>query len=92
VVSTVFDIYLPVATEPSKSISMLTLLWLPEGVIIEAGLAREETALKQIEKRVHFKCFAMAMAPLACFFTPFYPNTEFGYLYYHFSTIHVHHS
>jgi hypothetical protein len=29
---------------------MFTLLWLPEGVIIDAGLAREETALKQIEK------------------------------------------
>jgi hypothetical protein len=26
---------------------MFTLLWLPEGVIIDAGLAREETALKQ---------------------------------------------
>jgi hypothetical protein len=71
---------------------MLTLLWLPEGVIIEAGLAREETALKQIETEVHFKCFAMVMTPPACFFIPFYPNTDFVYLYSHFSTIHVHHS
>ena len=41
------------------------------------GLSPRRNGAETDWKRVHFTCFAMAMTPPACFFIPFYPNTEY---------------